>query len=123
MISFDLASRFGGRLRLSSCLLAAALLTLAQAGWSPAKAQTLQEVKDAMEMMVGSAAICSDYLKRPEVLEDNRRLAREQLGKVGLSVTDADAFSDEVAAQAMTGTNSEMQQQVACEIINIPALK
>jgi hypothetical protein len=90
---------------------------------SPARAQTVDEMKDAMEMMVGSAAICSDYLKRPEVLEDTRQLAREQLGKVGLSADDADAFSDQITAQARQETNTETQQQVACEIINIPAIK
>lgn len=101
----------------------ALLLVLAHAGPLPAFAQTLDEMKDAMEMMVGSAAICSGYLKRPEVLEDTRQLAREQLAKVGMSSSEADAFSDGIATAALADSSTEMQQQVACEIINIPAIK
>ncbi len=123
MNSFDLANSWRGRSGRYSRLLLASMLVLTHAGWSPASAQTLQEMKDAMEMMVGSAAICSDYLKRPDVLEDTRQLAREQLGKAGMFGSEADAFSDGVVTAAMSETNSEMQQQVACEIINIPAIK
>ena len=123
MTSFDLANRPERSRGHKARLLLAATMLLAHAGGSPAYSQSLQEVKDAMEMMVGSAAICSDYLKRPEVLEDTRQLAREQFGKAGMSAGEADSFSDGVVAAAMSGTNTEMQQQVACEIINIPAIK
>lgn len=123
MSSFDLVIRPKMQRGRKAALLLASMLFLTHATWSPATAQTLQEMKDAMEMMVGSAAICSSYLKRPEVLEDTRQLAREQLGKVGMSASEADAFSDGIVTAAMSETNTEMQQQVACEIINIPAIK
>lgn len=88
-----------------------------------AKAQTAQEVKDAFEMMVGSAAICADYLGRPEILTDNRKLGHQQFEKVGVSVAEADAFMDTAVAEALKEPSTETQKQVACEIINIPALK
>ena len=90
---------------------------------SPASAQTLQQVKDAFEIMVGSAAMCSEYLGRPEVLEDNRRLGRGKLVEAGMSEAEADAFMDAAAATALAEASNEMQKQVACEIVNIPALK
>ncbi len=89
----------------------------------PASAQTLQEVKDAMEMMVASAAICSDYLARPEVLEQTRGTGQRELTKAGLSQAEADAFMDEVAKSARAETSNETQKQVACEIVNIRALQ
>ena len=123
MVDFVLGRSPSVRLRPEAGILLGSMLLLAQAGWFPASAQTVDEMKDAMEMMVGSAAICADYLKRPELLEGTRETARVQLGKVGLSTADADAFSDRIAAEAMKDNNSEMQQQVACEIINIPTIK
>ena len=97
-------------------------LLIAFGAATPAPAQTLQETKDAMEMMVGSAAICSDYLARPQVLEDMRQTGREQLGKAGMSEGEADAFMDDAVKTALADTSNETQKQVACEIVNIQAL-
>ena len=102
---------------------AAAILFAGCAVAWPATAQTLQEVKDAMEMMVASAAICSDYLARPEVLEQTRQTGQRELTKAGLSQGEAEAFMDEVAAGARAKTSSETQKQVACEMVNIRALE
>lgn len=108
---------FGRRLYPAGLLFALCVAT------SPAAAQTVQEVKDAMEMMVGSAAICADYLARPEVLENTLQLGRDQFAKAGLSAAEAEAFMSETAQKAMAEPSNETQKQVACEIINIPALK
>jgi len=104
------------------CFKVAAFLALCVAT-SAASAQTVQEVKDAMEMMVGSAAICADYLGKPEILENNLQLGRDQFAKAGLSAAEAEAFMSEAAQKAMAEPSNETQKQVACEIINIPALK
>lgn len=101
-------------------LLPAALIALATL---PASAQTQQEVKDAFEMMVGSSAICSDYLSRPEILADNRALGLRQLVAAGLSEAEANEFMDRAEATALADRSTETQKQVACEIVNVPALK
>ena len=98
-------------------------LLVGLAGLSPASAQTAQQVKDAFEMMVGSAAICSDYLARPEILADTRKLGITQFEKAGVSAAEADVFMDAAVAEAMREPSTEMQKQVACEIVNVPALK
>ncbi len=90
---------------------------------APAAAQTLQEVRDAMQMMVSSGAICSDYLKRPEILEEIRQTGRYQLGEAGMAEADASAFMDETVAKSRDDTMTETQKQVACEIVNIRALE
>jgi hypothetical protein len=89
---------------------------------TPALAQTVQEVKDAFEMMLSSAAICADYLKRPEVLTEMRGRGGEQLALAGMPGGEASAFMDGVIATAQAETTNVMQQQVACEIINIKAI-
>lgn len=101
----------------------AAALMVAATAWSPASAQTLDEYKDAMEIMVSSATICSDYLKRPEVLEDMRARARQHLGDAGMPTGEMATFIAGIEKQAMAETSNETQKQVACEIINIPAIK
>ena len=90
---------------------------------SPSAAQTLDEMKEAMRIMAGSAAVCSDYLKRPEVLEEVRQTGRYQLGQVGMSEAEADAFMDAAQAEARAEDMTETHRQIACEIINIQALE
>jgi len=101
---------------------AAVAFALCAAIW-PAAAQTPDEVKQAMRIMAGSAAVCSDYLKRPEVLEEIRQTGRYQLGEAGMSEAEADAFMDAAQAEARSEDMTETHKQIACEIINIQALE
>ena len=101
---------------------AAIVLALCATTW-PAAAQTLDEVKEAMRIMAGSAAVCSDYLKRPEVLDEVRQTGRYQLGEAGMSEAEADAFMDAAQSEARAEEMTETHKQIACEIINIRALE
>jgi hypothetical protein len=109
--------------RASEVLLALPVLGLVIAMSPPAAAQCPQEVREAIEMMVSSAAICSDYLARPEVLTEMRENGRYQLGEIGMAQADADAFMDETVARARADALTETRKQVACEMINIRALE
>ncbi len=111
----------GARGKPASATLALAFALLATA-W-PATAQTLDEVKEAMRIMAGSAAVCSDYLQRPEVLEEVRRTGRYQFSEAGMSEAEADAFMDAAQAEARAEEMTETHKQIACEIINIRALE
>jgi hypothetical protein len=105
--------------RLQATILALGMCAAA----SPAWPQSPDEVKDGMRIMAGSAAVCSDYLKRPEVLEEARQSGRYQLGEIGLSEAEADALMDQAIARARAEEPTETGKQIACEIINIQALE
>jgi hypothetical protein len=82
---------------------------------------TIQETRDTADMMIASAYACSQFLNKPEVLEEWRLRARDGLVEAGM--TDAEANTvDEFVAANKARTLDTMQQQVGCEMINIPAL-
>jgi hypothetical protein len=90
---------------------------------SPLCAQTLAEMRDAMEIMVNTSTICSDYLQRPEVMEEWQRRALENLTELGMAADEAEAFIAQAVAAARAETLTEVQKQVACEMVNVRALK
>ena len=99
----------------------AAAAAAAMAG--SASAQTLSDMRDAMEIMVNTSTLCADYLQRPEVLDEWRQRALDNLTELGMPAAEAEAFVAGTIAEARAETPTETQRQVACEMVNVPALK
>jgi hypothetical protein len=83
---------------------------------------TIQETRDTADMMIASAYACSQFLNKPQVLEEWRLRARDGLVEAGMTDAEADTVVDEFVAANKARTFDTMQQQVGCEMINIPAL-
>ena len=87
-----------------------------------APAQSLDDMKDGTSLMVGSGAICSDYLQKPEVLAQMRERGLAGLIGAGMSESEANALMDEAVKEARSEPSNETQMQVACEMVGIKAL-